>query len=142
MWYLQNMKTTPTTPQTKDEIVALLMENSLRGAFAVERALLVLYSRQTADEQASDTTAHENGMGFSGSDAEFFSKLARQVMTSTYEKGRRLSPKQLDAARGIKDGAQKKRGITKYAGQLLSVVKATTQTKATVEAAVAASEAA
>lgn len=46
---------------------------------ALTRALLFLYARQTADEQQSGATAHFNGMGFSGCDAEFLSNVARSA---------------------------------------------------------------
>src|SRR3990167_4709507 len=79
---------------------------------AVERALVVVYGRQTAAEQASDSTSELNGRGFSGVDAEFGSSLARQVLA-----GRRLSPRQLKFGRRI---------ARKYARQLLQTVEKTT----------------
>jgi len=84
-----------------EDIKSLLDSNDR----AVERAMVVLFERQTADEQASNTTSHKNGRGFNGLDANFGSSLARQVMA-----GRRLSPKQLQYARKM---------AHKYAGQLL-----------------------
>ena len=33
---------------------------------AVERAMVAIWERQTADEQASQTTNHDNGRGFCG----------------------------------------------------------------------------
>lgn len=61
---------------------------------AVSRALVVIYERQTADEQASAQTSHRNGMGFNGTDAAFGTSLAQKVL-----RGWTLSEKQLAAGR-------------------------------------------
>lgn len=58
-------------------------------AWAV-RGLVKIYTLQTADEQASDTTSHDNGVGFSGVDANILSSFAKQVNA-----GRNLSQKQM-----------------------------------------------
>jgi len=76
-----------------------------RNPRAVERAMVVLYHRQTSDEQVSSSTNHLNGRGFNGVDAAFGSSLARQVLD-----GRALSIKQLDHARKM---------VKKYVRQLL-----------------------
>ncbi len=101
----------------KEEIVKLLMTETDLGNFAVERALIVLYARQTEDEKASEITSHKNGMGFTGTDAEFYTSLAKKVIASTYPNGKRLSTKMLATLR-------KPHGITKYAGQLVLVSEA------------------
>ena len=54
------------------------------------RALMVIYSRQTASEQIAGNTHEYNNVGFAGNDAEFFSSLAKQ-----YNKYGRLSEKQM-----------------------------------------------
>lgn len=54
------------------------------------RALTVVYGYQTADEQGSGVTIAQNGVGFSGMDAEILSSFAEQV-----KRGRTLSPKQM-----------------------------------------------
>lgn len=51
----------------------LLRENDR----AVERAMVVLYQRQTADEQAQGNTKHTNGRGFSACHASKGSYYAR-----------------------------------------------------------------
>lgn len=61
---------------TKERIQALLDDNSA----ALPRALLVVYANQTADEQATDQTKHQNGVGFTGADAEFLSDIAKKWM--------------------------------------------------------------
>lgn len=65
-----------------------------RSDAAVMRGLVVIYDRQTADEQSSDTTKEANGVGFGAFDAEFCSSLARQVQ----QRGT-LSPKQMAMGR-------------------------------------------
>lgn len=50
---------------TQDEIKQLLLTND----HAVERAILALYDRQTASEQAGGTTVESNGRGFNAFDA-------------------------------------------------------------------------
>jgi hypothetical protein len=101
------------TDLTKDTINCLLLRNDR----AVYRALIVLFERQTADEQRSENTLHDNGIGFTGADAEFMSSLAKQVI----ERGS-LSPRQLAAMRKLN-----KHGycpLAKYWGQLKSAAEA------------------
>ena len=54
------------------------------------RALVKIYERQTADEQCSGITKEDNGVGFSGVDANILSSFATQVLN-----GRNLSAKQM-----------------------------------------------
>jgi len=67
-------------------------------------ALLRIYDRQTADEQATQTTRNTNGIGFTGADATILSSFAQQVQA-----GRTLSAKQMMLLRNK---------IRKYARQL------------------------
>lgn len=79
----------------------------------VERSLLKLYARQTADEQASQGTHHENGQGFNGTDAFILSSFAEWIIkgqAKNIPEGKRLSAKQREIAR---------KKLLKYAGQLL-----------------------
>lgn len=71
----------------------------------VERGLITLYNRQTATERQCKGTVSDNGIGFSGADAEFGTSLAEWVL-----KGRKLSEKQMKYARRI---------VRKYSGQLV-----------------------
>lgn len=73
-------------------IEKLLRENNR----AVERAMVVLYQRQTADEQAQGNTKHTNGRGFSACHASKGSYYARWCQS-----GRRLTGHHLDSAREI-----------------------------------------
>ena len=48
--------------------------------YVCSRALVAIWQRQTADEQASKSTTHDNGIGFSQADASQGTKLAEFVM--------------------------------------------------------------
>lgn len=51
----------------------------------IERSLCVLFARQTEDEQRSDATVHNNGIGFSGCDSRYLSYCAKWLQKgSTY----------------------------------------------------------
>lgn len=76
-----------------------------------ERAVVVLYNRQTTDEQRASETKEKNHIGFSGPDAYILSEFARWVIS-----GKSLTPKQLTLT-------QKR--IGKYAGQLLKIAEVT-----------------
>jgi len=85
---------------TIEEIRELLIESDK----AVARAIVAVYNLQTEDEQIMKETAHQNGVGFNGVDAEFLSSLA-----------------QFYTAKGFLTAGQLKYGrkkIMKYAGQL------------------------
>lgn len=95
---------------------------------AVEKALIVLYERQTSDEQATGTTRNVNGRGFSAFDAEILSSFACQVekkIGQGRKLGQCLSEKQMELAR---------KKVTRYAKQLAEVANA----KCNVESAVVA----
>ncbi len=71
---------------TKDFIKNQLATNP---TWAV-KALVKIYERQTIDEQNSQMTKENNGIGFNGLDANILSSFAEQV-----NKGRNLSVKQM-----------------------------------------------
>ena len=71
---------------TKDFIKNQLATNP---TWAV-KALIKIYERQTIDEQNSQSTKENNGIGFNGLDANILSSFAEQV-----NKGRNLSVKQM-----------------------------------------------
>lgn len=77
---------------TREEIEGLLRINDR----AVERAMVVIWERQTADEQAVGATRHHNGIGFCGWSARSGSYFAGWV-----REGRRLTGKHLERARRI-----------------------------------------
>jgi hypothetical protein len=102
---------------SSDEIVAMLSASN----YAVERALLRLYERQTSTEQSSERTEDRNGVGFSAFDAEIFSSFAKQILTNPrgYANGQRLSPGQLHVCRKLDKRGHMK--IAKYARQLAAI---------------------
>jgi hypothetical protein len=102
----------------KERIQALVQ----RSDIALERAILAIYARQTADEQEIQGTSYKNGAGFSGTDALFGSSLAEQILQNKYGKadGSRLSDKQKAVARKF---------MGKYWKQLLQIAQSKEQTQ-------------
>jgi hypothetical protein len=88
-----------------------------------QRAIVKLWQRQTADEQASQNTGHDNGVGFNGTDAFILSSFAEQI-----NKGRTLSPKQLTIAF---------KKLPKYSRQIISEIPADKLTEIEKKAVVA-----
>ena len=104
------------TIHTVDTIKTLLETSNA----AVERALQVIYERQTSDEQAIGTTKHENGVGFSGADAEILSSFACQVNSKVGQPDKYLGrPRKLGECLSPKQMALARKKISKYARQLL-----------------------
>lgn len=95
--------------------VETIREAIMTSTVMVERSILELFNRQTADEQTMGATRHHNAMGFNGPDAEFMSSLAGWILRSSRVEGSRLSPKQIVHAR---------KKLPKYARQLLEVAEA------------------
>jgi len=93
---------------TKEQIIQLLKTDDR----AVARALLVLSARQTADEQAAETTRYLNGRGYRPCHARMGASMSK-----FFERNGYLSPKQIAYWR-VKDKTGKMR-IEIYAGQLL-----------------------
>lgn len=93
---------------TKEYIQELLTNNDR----AVERAILVLFNNQTADEQSAETTKYHNNMGFKGCHARIGTSFAQQLKRRGF-----LTEKQIAYARG-------KMRITQYHRQLLEAAKA------------------
>lgn len=88
---------------SKESIRTLLNTNDK----AVARAILALYSRQTADEQQSENTKHQNNIGFNAFDSKIMSSFAKTLHTKKI-----LSEKQIACSRKL---------LQKYAGQLASI---------------------
>jgi hypothetical protein len=84
---------------------------------AVERALVVLLERQTADERIAETTKHDNDRGFLPYDAKIMTSMAKWVRS-----GGRLSERQLKWLRNGKSARFPSR-IGKYHRQLLDQIK-------------------
>jgi hypothetical protein len=77
---------------TRTEIEALINSNDR----AVERAMVAIWERQTADEQATQDTRHHTGRGFAAWSARSGTYFAEWVRS-----GRRLTGKHLVKARKI-----------------------------------------
>lgn len=70
------------------------------------KALVTVYNNQTASEQEEESTRVHNGIGFTPTDAEFMSSLAKQYLNKGW-----LSPKQMVFV---------KKYMPKYANQLIN----------------------
>jgi len=77
---------------TKEEIKHIVMTNDR----AVDRALSVLYDRQTRDEKSDSATKHSNGVGFKANHARLGSYYGKWVQA-----GHRLTGRHLEKARHI-----------------------------------------
>ena len=75
--------------------------------WALKALVRIFQENQTDDEQIAQTTTHDNGIGFSGCDAEFLSSLAKQYL----QRGS-LSDKQM---------AFVFKKMPKYAGQVIKM---------------------
>lgn len=66
---------------TKKDTLAFVKQQLASNKVWATKALVRIYQEnQTADEQVAKTTSHDNGIGFSGCDAEFLSSLAEQYL--------------------------------------------------------------
>jgi len=81
-----------TKTWTRTEIEELINGNDR----AVERAMVAIWERQTADEQETQDTRHHNGRGFAAWSARSGTYFAEWVRS-----GRRLTGKHLAKARKI-----------------------------------------
>ena len=81
-----------TKTWTRTEIEAMINGNDL----AVERAMVAIWERQTADEKETQGTRHHNGRGFAAWSARSGTYFAEWVRS-----GRRLTGKHLVKARKI-----------------------------------------
>jgi hypothetical protein len=86
---------------------------------AVERAIVAIYNRQTADEKSSQNTTHSNGVGFSGADASLGSYYAKWILS-----GRNLTGNHLSKARMMSQ---------KYVRQLVEIATARIQAEETFQ---------
>lgn len=60
---------------TRERVLDLIANSKA----ATVRALKVIYSRQTDDERAAQTTKHHNARGFNGRDAQVLSDIASKL---------------------------------------------------------------
>jgi hypothetical protein len=107
--------------QALERRVRQAIENNDR---AVERAIMVLYARQTEDERKERTTKHSNGRGFSGAHASIGTYWANWI-----RQGRQLSGLHLVRARAM---------AFHYVGQLLEEAQLKAASEAAERAAIQA----
>jgi len=114
---------------TRESILALL-ETDQR---AVERAVLVMQARQTADEQVG-VTRHDNGRGWNAYDAAFGREMYDWIMLGTTPRDKTHTNGKGEARRGYgkalgttllpKQAAAVRKMLSKYVGQLLEEAQA------------------
>lgn len=92
----ERVRHVPGEPWTR----ASMLDALERSTLVVERAILVLYARQTEDERATQSTKDHNGMGFNGVDAPLLSSFAEQIERNRYGRpdGQRLTERQFQVA--------------------------------------------
>lgn len=91
------------------ELVATIKTNLESNPRWIERAIVVLYERQTADEKMVQETGHNNGVGFNKPDARRMSFIAEFL-----KKGGHLTTE-----KALKYGLR----LQKYAGQLARIAE-------------------
>lgn len=64
----------------KEELINTLKTQIRTDRLTAWRALKRIYENQTEDEQTSEFTKYDNGIGFTGSDSEFLTSLAKQLL--------------------------------------------------------------
>jgi hypothetical protein len=96
----------------REAIVALLAKSDK----AVERALLVVFENQTADEQQSAAVTHHNGKGFCFYHAEIGTSMANQLKRRGF-----LTPGQIAYWRKLNGRGQM--NIAIYWKQLIAAAK-------------------
>ena len=75
---------------TKAALVEFLKNKLTHDKVWAAAALLRIYDNQTSDEQRCEITRHENGIGFTGSDARLLTRFAEWYKTHGW-----LSEKQM-----------------------------------------------
>lgn len=91
---------------TKKNVLLFVREKLATDPVWARKALVKIYTEnQTSQEQAAEQTVEDNGIGFSGVDANFLSSLAKQFIEKGY-----LSDKQMKFVF---------KKIKKYAGQVV-----------------------
>jgi hypothetical protein len=85
---------------------------------SLERGILRIYENQTNDEQRTESTNHNNGVGFTGADARFLTSLAKWII-----KGRRDYRRREGQSLSEKQAARARRMMQKYAGQLARIAE-------------------
>lgn len=105
----------PAELKTKKARIEWLRETIKTNVAMAYEVLTTIFDMQTAEEQASDMTVEHNGVGFSGTDAEFLSSVAKQLIGKQEKYGKDtayLSAKQTEYVQKI---------MPKYARQYLDL---------------------
>lgn len=93
-----------------------IKECLLKDQFMLETAVVAIFEKQTRDEQQSDATMHNNGIGFNGCDSHIGSYMAKYILKGVEKYGKEfgtnLSGRFLDKAKRI---------MPKYAKQLYKI---------------------
>lgn len=89
---------------TKDEIAHKLATDDRW----LIRGMIAIWERQTEDEQSTESTEEQNGVGFNGLDAPILSSMVAQIQRPHG----RLSVRQMEVIRKM---------MKKYAGQLTKI---------------------
>ena len=84
-----------------------IVEKLVASQHWLERGVLAIYERQTADEKQTESTVHHNEVGFSSFDASFLTYIAQYLQS-----GNHLSNGYVEKVR-IR--------MMKYAGQLAKI---------------------
>jgi hypothetical protein len=91
----------------KNTLVYVKQQLATNKVWAIKALVRIYQENQTADEQVAKVTSHDNGIGFSGVDANFASSLAEG-----YLKYGNLSDKQMSFVFKI---------MPKYSGQVVKM---------------------
>lgn len=115
---------------TREEILVLLANSQA----ALERAIIVLQGRQTADERVAGATKHVNGRGWSAYDAGYMGQIYDWIMVGTTPKGQNHTNMRGEIKRGYGkalgttltagQAAACRKIVVKYVGQLLEEAQA------------------
>jgi hypothetical protein len=95
----------------KDTLLFVKSKLSSDPVWALKALVRIYQENQTNDEQVTQQTTHDNGIGFSGCDAQFLSSLAQN-----YLRYGRLSDKQMSFVF---------KKMPKYAKQVIAMSDAT-----------------
>lgn len=116
------MKTKTAEKIAFETLVNTIKGNLLSKPHWVEKAILVLFERQTTDEQVAQETGHDNKMGFNKPDARRMSFVAEFLKT-----GKHLTREKALGVYGVK--------LQKYSTQLAKIATAKAKEKALAEVA-------
>lgn len=71
-------------PTLKNKEIFIKSKLSTDKNWAIKALIRIFKENQTADEQTREVTNEDNGYGFTGTDAEFLSSLAKQFIAKGF----------------------------------------------------------